>query len=189
MNSLSSGFFGLAMTLALAACGGGSAGTPGTGGGTTSTGDAETPPQGAANVQAWLATGVYKNWSCETAAHAARPPSPHGFDRVCSNAAIAGNAAGTAAWPVGAAAVKELFAALTDTTPGGYAVYLKTADDTTAGGAVWYWYEQPPGMSPLADGLGNSGNAMSICVSCHSLAGADAGTSPGSRDLVYTPVP
>jgi hypothetical protein len=181
MNALTTGFWGLTMTFALAACGGGGGGAGGSG----STGDAQTPAQGAANVQAWLAKGDYKSWSCESAVHAARPPSPHGFDRVCSNTAISSNASGTGAWPVGAAAVKELYGSLTDTTPGGYAVYLKTADDTTAGGAVWYWYEQPVGAtSPLADGLGNS-----ICVACHSSAGGDAGAFPDSRDLVYTPVP
>jgi hypothetical protein len=185
MNALTTGFWGLTMTFALAACGGGGGGAGGSG----STGDAQTPAQGAANVQAWLAKGDYKSWSCESAVHAARSPSPHGFDRVCSNGAISSNTSGTGAWPVGAAAVKELYTSTTAATPTGYAVYLKTADDTTAGGAVWYWYEQPPGESPLADGLGNSGNSMSICVACHALAGGDAGAFPNSRDLVYTPVP
>jgi hypothetical protein len=104
---------------------------------------------------------------------------------------IASNATGTGAWPVGAASVKELYNSVTDTTPAGYAVYLKTADDTSAGGAAWYWYEQPPMMSPVADGLGNSGGAMTICVACHSAAGSDAAHTPtsGGRDEVFTPVP
>jgi hypothetical protein len=186
MNALTTGLFGFTMTLALAACGSSSGGAGGSG----STGDAQTPAHGAANVPAWLAKGDYKSWSCETAVHAARSPSPHGFNRICSNTAISSNAAGTGAWPVGAAAVKELYATMTDTTPGGYAVYHKTADDTSAGGTVWYWYEQPVGTSVFADGLGDSGNPQTVCVACHSLSGSDTAhtPSPNGHDNVYTPV-
>jgi hypothetical protein len=135
--------------------------------------------------------GYYKSWTCESALHASRVPSPHGIDRVCSNTLIHGNATGTGAWPVGAASVKELYANMTDTTPSGYAVYLKTADDTSAGGAAWYWYEQPPMMAPVADGMGDSGGAKTICVGCHAAAGSDAmhTPTPGGRDQVYTAVP
>src|SRR3569832_2247891 len=107
MNALTTGFWALTMTFALAACGSSGGGS----GGSASTGDAQTPPQGAAAVQAWLAAGDYKSWSCETAVHAARSPSPHGFNRVCSNDVIAAHARESGAWPKGAAAVKELFAA------------------------------------------------------------------------------
>jgi hypothetical protein len=153
---------------------------------------------GAANVEAWLAAGSYKQWHSESAIHASRPPSPHGFDRVYSNAVINANASGTGAWPEGAAAVKELFGSATDTTPIGYAVYLKTQADS-AGGANWYWYERVPldsaaphdSKGVVADGLGNAGPAMTICVGCHAAAGSDAKhtPSPGGRDEVYTPVP
>jgi hypothetical protein len=180
---------------ALAACS--SSSSNGSGGTGASTGNAETPPEGAANVEAWLAGGDYKSWACEPAVHAARSPSPHGFNRICSNDVIASNATGTADWPVGAAAVKELYAAETDTTPVGYAVYLKTQADS-AGGANWYWYERVPLTSAaphdaqgvVADGLGSSGPAQTICVACHGAAGSDAAhtPSPGGRDEVYTPV-
>ena len=63
---------------------------------------AEFPPEGAAAVEAWLQTGSYKTWTCESAIHAARSPSPHRFNRICSNTLIAGNAAGSASWPKGA---------------------------------------------------------------------------------------
>ncbi len=187
MKALTTGFWGITMAAALAACGSSSSGT----GGSASTGDAQTPPQGATAVQAWLATGAYKSWSCESAVHAARSPSPHGFNRICSNTAISSNATGTAAWPVGAAAVKELYASMTDAAPTGYAVYHKTADDTSAGGAVWYWYEQPAGMAVFADGMGDTGTPNTVCVACHSLSGSDAAhtPSPGGHDNVYTPVP
>jgi hypothetical protein len=152
---------------------------------------------GAAAVEAWIKTGAYKSWHCESATHASRNPSVHSFNRICSNDAVANNATATAAWPQGAAAVKELYASLTDTTPVGYAVYLKTAADSAAG-ANWYWYERVPldSTAPhdangvVADGLGASGPAMSICVGCHSASGSDAAhtPSPNGHDEVYTPV-
>ncbi|MDP9152467.1 MAG: hypothetical protein M3O36_21280, partial [Myxococcota bacterium] len=149
-------------------------------------------------VEAWLAHGSYRSWHAEPAVHAARSPSPHGFNRIYSNEAINGAASGTTDWPAGAAAVKELYASATDTAPVGYAVYWKTQADS-AGGANWYWYERVPLDSPaphdangtVAEGLGSSGPAMTICVGCHAAAGSDPAhkPSPGGRDQVYTPVP
>lgn len=181
----------LSFTFLFVACGDDDAATP----------DAavvdQTPPTGAAAVEAWLTGGAYKSWSCEPAVHEARSPSPHGWNRICSNDAIATNVSGTAAWPMGAAAVKELYAAA-DGPIIGYAVYLKQAADS-AGGANWYWYERVPLDSPaphdsmgvVADGTGGSGTAMTICVGCHAAAGADVDHTPsvGGRDQVYTPVP
>ncbi len=161
-------------------------------------GTAQTPPMGAMPLEAWLAAGAYKQWHSEPAIHAQRSPSPHGFDRIYSNALINANATGTGPWPEGAAAVKELYATMTDTTPNGYAVYLKTQADS-AGGANWYFYERVPLSSAVphdangvvADGLGNVGTALTICVSCHGAAGSDANHTPsaGGRDEVYTPIP
>lgn len=166
----------------------GGTGTGGQGGQSTAS---QTPPEGATAVEAWLATGAYKQWHCEPALHASRDPSPHGFNRICSNDLVAATATGTTAWPKGAAAVKELFAKATDTTPGGYAVYLKTDTDSAAG-ANWYWYERLPATtSPVADGRGDSGAPKTICVGCHAAAGSDTAHTPsaGGRDEVYTPVP
>lgn len=157
----------------------------------------QTPPMGMANVEAWLATGAYKAWHCEPAIHASRAPSPHGFNHICSNDVIANNPSAAATWPEGAAAVKELYTATTDTVPVGYAVYLKTSADS-AGGDNWYWYERVPldSTAPhdangvVADGMGATGPANTICVGCHSAAGSDMAHTPstGSRDEVYTPV-
>jgi hypothetical protein len=170
--------------------------------GSGSSTSAQTPPMGQAALVPWLATGEYKKWHCESAPHAARSPSPHGFDRVCSNDLIATNATGTSDWPKGAAAVKEIYDSLTDKSIVGYAVYLKTEADS-AGGANWYFYESEPetgaaskDFTPtptngiVADGLGSSGTAKSICVACHMAAGSDAAHTPvpGGRDEVYTPV-
>jgi hypothetical protein len=168
--------------------------------------DAQTPPTtGRVDMQKWLADASYKTWACEPAPHALRSPSPHGanatgYNKICSNNLIASNAAGTGAWPQGAAAVKEIYDSPTATTPIAFAVYLKTGADSN-GGASWYWYEQvpvatDPSMVPhdsngvVADGKGGSGPAKDICVGCHIAAGSDAAHTPstGGRDQVYTPV-
>jgi len=159
--------------------------------------DDQTPPMGRVEIESWLADGVFKSWAAEPAIHPSRDPSPHGFNRIWSNDLIANNVAGTRAWPAGAAAVKELYASMTDPTPIGVAVYLKLADDSD-GGSNWYWYERVPLDHPaphdangvVADGTGGSGPALQICVGCHNAAGADAAHTPtaGGRDQVYTPV-
>jgi hypothetical protein len=163
-------------------------GAPGADDGAGQVGTAQTPPMGASNVVAWLATGQYKQWSCEPAVHASRGPSVHTpFDRVCSNDVLSAAAAdaGSGPWPEGAAEVKEIYMAMDDPTPtGGYAVSLKTSTDS-AGGANWYFYETFDGTL-YADGMGTS-----VCVGCHSLAGSSAAytTTVGARDFVFTPVP
>lgn len=161
-------------------------------------GDAsQTPPRGAKAIEAWLSAGSYKDWHCEDNLHESRAPSPHGYNRICSNDLIADHADEDGDWPTGAAAVKELFAGEDDTDPVGYAVYLKTERDSAAG-AGWYWYERVPldsaaphdAKGVVADGLGDEGPALSICVACHNAAGVDAAHTPtsGGRDQVYTPV-
>jgi hypothetical protein len=157
-----------------------------TGGG----GDAQTPPMtGFTDIEAWLADGHYMDWSCEAAAHAATiAVSPHGMQRICSNDLMSAHADGE--YPVGAAAVKELF--LDDGTLYGHAVSLHFEAGT--GGESWYWYEKVHADHPaphdangvVADGVGSSGAAQTICVSCHSAAGADA-EHPG-HDFVYVQV-
>jgi hypothetical protein len=104
--------------------------------------------------------------------------------RVCSNDVIANNATGSGPGANGAAAVKELYATTTDTTPGGYAVYPKTQTDS-AGGANWYFYG-----ALTVDGMGNDATVMATCTGCHLAAGSDAAhtPSPGGRDEVYAPV-
>ncbi|HVR63831.1 MAG TPA: hypothetical protein VMU50_18145 [Polyangia bacterium] len=161
----------------------------GGGGGDAGSGNAQTPPIGAAAIAPWLQQGLYKTWHCETAAHTARPPSPHNVDRVCSNDVIANNATSTAPWPAGAAAVKELYAQTTDTTPSGWAVYLKTAADS-ANGANWYYYGALTAGGANVDGMGSDPIVMPTCTSCHLAAGSDAAHTPstGGHDLVYTPV-
>lgn len=151
--------------------------------------NAQTPPTEARALEAWLGGGAYKSWQCEPEPHESRAPSPHGYNRICSNDLVSAHATESADWPNGAAAVKELFASADARTPNGYAVYLKTKSDS-AGGANWYWYERID-STVTADGFGNAGTAKSICVACHVAAGGDAAhtPTPGGRDQVYTPVP
>lgn len=157
----------------------------------------QTPPMGRAAVEAWLSRGSYLDWHCESKPHEFRAPSPHGFNRICSNDLLSESVKGDADWPKGSAAVKELYANADDEEPVGFAVYLKTSADS-AGGANWYWYERVPLDHPaphdkngvVADGMGDEGPAKSICVGCHVAAGSDAAHTPssGGRDQVYTPV-
>jgi hypothetical protein len=174
--------------------GGSSSTTPGeTGSDTEPTGGGEDetkvpPTSGHTDMQAWLMAGHYKNWKCETGVQDPIMISPHGKQRICSNAILSGHATQDE-YPVDSSAVKELYDEA-GTTIVGYAVYRHVKAGTDGGS--WYWYEQLPLDHPampdpmtgvIADGLGDSGNAMSICVACHSATGIDA-DHPG-HDFVY----
>lgn len=145
-------------------------------------GTADLPPTGLdADVTAWLARGDYKTgtWKCESAPHAARSPSPHGINRICSNKTLSEHGAGE--FPIGAAGVKELYDGAGAQIVG-YAVYRKMK---AGGGEAWYWWEQMGG-STVANGLGDTGVAKSVCVGCHAGAGSDSAHS--GHDQVYTQV-
>lgn len=164
------------------AAAGASGAAAGGGGSTGATGDAQTPPTGAAaDIDAWIAKGDYKSWKCEPEVHDSRSPSPHGKNRICSNDLL--SAAGEGEYPVGTASVKELYNE-TGTEIVGYAVYRKL---TAGGGESFYWYEVSSLLGGVvANGTGDQGTAKSICVGCHSAAGADANHS--GHDFVYTQV-
>jgi hypothetical protein len=179
------GWFAIAL-VGVVGCG--SSDTSGaSGGGAGATADpAQTPPEGDAAITSWLDAGYYMAWHCQAAAHASTPPSPHGFNRICSNDLLAG-AGATGDFPEGSSNVKELWDSVGGSVVG-HAVYLKTAADS-AEGASWYYFEFNPSISataPVADGLGDSGAAKSVCVGCHIAAGPSF--APTSRDFVYTQV-
>jgi len=151
----------LIVTLALAGCGGGTAGV--------GPGDPQTPPTGRAAIEQWLSQALYKSWKCEPAVHGPLfSYSAHGRTRICSNDPL--TAAGPGEFPVGSASVKELYDA-TEVMPIGYAV----SRHTSAGGSgnSWYWYEQ-----------GIEGQGASVCVSCHQTAGQDR----AGHDFVFVQV-
>ena len=144
-------------------------------------GDAQLPAIGdAATVLAWLDSGAYKAWACESERHAARPGSGHSSNRICSNAALSGHPDGAGEFPIGSAGVKELYNASGNVI--GFAMYRKLA---AGAGDSWWWYEGFRG-SVVANGRGDSGSAKSVCTGCHALAGSSA-TRTG-HDSVYTQV-
>lgn len=163
--------------------------------------DPELPPTtGFEDVEAWLGKGYYKAWHCEGGPHDARSPSPHGINRICNNAKLTGFTS-KSEYPVGAAAVKELYNADGGTIIG-YAVEVHTSAGTDT--SNWYWYERNPTLGApakngsaglVADGVGPSeGTAGTgteqICTGCHRAAGSDAAHDTNdSHDFVYTHVP
>lgn len=170
---------GLCLVLSLAACGGSDV-----------KGDSQTPPtSGRSDIEAWLTAGSYKAWKGETAVHAARSPSPHGQNRIYSNSLLSANASGE--YPVGSATVKELYDDAGKQIVG-YAVMLHTKAGKA--GDSWYFYERVPQSSAaphdangvVADGNGDQGASMTICVGCHSAAGSDSQHS--GHDFIYTQV-
>lgn len=158
------------LTLLITGCGT----DTGQGPGPSGAGDAQTPPAEATSLEAWLATGVYKAWACEAGPMDARPNGAHGRNRVCSNGLMSRHGAGE--YPVGSAAVKELFDGAGAVT--GYAVSRHFEAGTTAG--TWYWYERS-GSRVVADGV-----AAGLCTGCHSAAGTDARHQ--GHDFVYLQV-
>lgn len=146
----------------------------GQGPGPSGPGDAQTPPAGGAALDAWLATGAYKSWACESGPMSPRPNGAHGRNRVCSNGLAQLNSGGE--YAAGAASVKELYDGGTQLI--GYAVSRHTKAGKTPD--TWYWYEKLGGQVN-ADGIG-----VSSCNGCHSAAGSDA-THQG-HDYIYLQV-
>jgi hypothetical protein len=130
--------------------------------------DPQLPPRGHEDVMTWLAAGHYLSWSCEDAPHPARSGSGHGPNRICTNDALT-SFTGDGLYPVGAAAVKEVFNKAGEIRL--YAVYRKVA--AKSGGDSWYWYEGKGGNV-----IGN-GEGDGTCTGCHARA---------PQDNVYTVV-
>jgi hypothetical protein len=163
-----------------AGCPAADAGCPGKDGGASKDGgagasDPQTPPTGAeADIVAWIAKGDYKAWKSEPAVHDGRPISPHGKNRIFSNAKLSANGPGD--YPVGSASVKELYDGAGALS--GHAIGLKTK---ATGTDAWYWFEKV-GTAVYANAQGAPG-----CNGCHSAAGSDVAHS--GHDFVYTQVP
>jgi hypothetical protein len=130
--------------------------------------DPQLPPRGSRDLLDWVDAGHYLGWHCESAMHAPRPGSGHGPNRICSNDAIVA-ATGEGPYPVGAAAVKEVYN--DDGAIRVYAVYRKL--EAAAGGESWYWFEGD------RDGNFANGAGDGTCTGCHAAA---------PRDFVYTVV-
>ena len=126
------------------------------------------PPRGSNDLTAWIDAGYYRAWNCEPEAHAARAPSPHGRNRICSNDVL-GASTGPGPYPVGSAAVKEIFDSSGAISI--YAAYRKVADGD--GGDTWYWFEG------TRDDVAANGQGEGACTGCHSHA---------PRDFVFTAI-
>jgi hypothetical protein len=164
-----------------------------------SDGDEQRPPTtGRAAARAWLQAGAWRRWRCEATAHASMAPSPHSMNRICNNEVLA-NAPPGAPWPVGAASVKELRDNANPERVVGYALYLKARAETD--GAGWFWFEyvlpsealDPPAPreadGTVAEGYGDRGGALDVCVNCHRRSGSNDAGLMGYGDFVYTRVP
>lgn len=134
----------------------------------------EVPVEGEA-LNAWLQTGSYLDYPAEAEVH--RSSGPHGagvrtfFNPILDRA----TRAGLTEWPVGSAAIKELYDSGGNLD--GWAVEVKVNEDSSVGtlGGGWYWYEvlsTDPSASPVADGTG-----VRLCAGCHS-GGVDFMTTP-----------
>lgn len=128
-------------------------------------------------IEAWLATKAYTRWKCEPSPHPRRAGSGHAQNRICSNGAL--SAHGDGEYPVGAASVKELFDGSGNIN--GYATLLKVR---SGGVESFYWYERI-GAGVVANGMGDSGSAKSVCTGCHDGAGKNGQTG---HDGVFTQV-
>jgi hypothetical protein len=165
----------LVVSMACAACDGGSAGLavdaaltpPADAAVVLDPGTPELPPMGQASLEAWLMAAHHRSWACESTISAARLNGAHGRHRICSNRLLV-ESTGSGTYPVGAASVKEMYDQRDQ--PNGYAVGIKVAPG--AGASTWYWYERTGRSAtsrPVADKI-----AEKICgPDCHAAAPRD----------------
>jgi hypothetical protein len=113
----------------------------------------------------WLVARGYQDLPAESAPHASS--GPHGRVRTFLSPGLAASlAAGNESHPRGVGAVKELY---DGDDVRGWAVEVKV-EESSAGGAGWYWYEvfgTAANAEPVVDGTGADG-----CTGCHGR-GAD----------------
>lgn len=140
----------------------------------------QVPPATSGGLDAWMASSPWMGWTCEPAPREARPSSPHQTVRVCENDVLttARAVGGTGDFPVGAAAVKEMYyqGAI-------WAVAIAVRGKPGIGGDSWFWWRKVlDGTETPAITHADYGDAF--CAGCH--AGAASG---GGRDFIFTSVP
>jgi hypothetical protein len=156
-----------------AAAGGGASGAGAGAGGMPGPQPGGAPPAKLADVEAFLTSGAYlpendANWLCGEKGQIVVGISPHtktdgtSIARICATKSVADDSNFVATgpnkgWPVGIAAVKEIF-----DDPSNpdvllrYAYYTKTKD-------AWYWYEGFPDRPGEPD----VGLSLAPCETCH----------------------
>lgn len=127
---------------------------------------------------AWLQSRAYEQYPNDGMIHPSN--SAHGGAvKVFFNEALdASVKANSAAHPKGSVSVKELYNADMSQLRG-WAVSIKTQDDSGDRGQGWYWYEvfsTTSGASPVAAGQG-----VGLCAGCHSGAARDNVFWPDSQ--------
>lgn len=146
---------------------GGEAGMGGAGGGGgmggMGGGNSGVVPTPSMELFPWLQAGNYMGFKAESAIHAST--GPHGMNvRTFLNPTLFDAlTAGSTNFPIGSAAVKELWGNGSKLL--GWAVTVKVQADS-ANGAGFYWYENystTDPSSPVADGTG-----VGLCTGCHS---------------------
>lgn len=116
----------------------------------------------------YLSAGTYRNFvTSESVTHPSAGPHP-GYGRpvrVYMNYEMASSLeAGNEEHPMGASIVKEMFEP-DGTTLSGWAVLVKTQEETDAGnGYFWYEVTSPTDSSAI---MGDAGNGQQLCVGCH----------------------
>ena len=129
-------------------------------------------PANSAELFPWLQAGNYMGFKAESAKHASL--GPHGMNVLTfvNPTLFDALSAGSTNFPVGSAAVKELWGNGSKLL--GWAVFVKIQADS-ANGNGFYWYENystTDPSSPVADGTG-----VGLCAGCHST-GTDFFKSP-----------
>jgi hypothetical protein len=138
---------------------------------------AQVPPATSDGLDAWIAGQPWNAWTCEPAPRPPRLNSPHDTVRVCENRLLTG-AGAASELPVGAAAVKEMYA--------GGAVWSYTIavrGKPGAGGDKWFWWRKVIDGSSQPS-VTNAAYGEAFCSGCH--AGASA---MGGRDSIFTTLP
>ncbi|MFO0666812.1 MAG: hypothetical protein U0174_22870 [Polyangiaceae bacterium] len=131
--------------------------------------DAETPPTGrAADIQSWITKGTFEAWACETTVGNPGPGSPHERSRGCENAKMAAQGKSISEYPVGSAAVRELYDSTGEVVTGHViSVHVKAGKSPD----TWFWYEEKKGTVTMKS-LGTEGEpAHATCNACHVAAG------------------
>lgn len=124
-------------------------------------------PLGGDELLTWLEGGGYADWQAESAVHESAGPHFGGVRTFVGPCMATSLGAGNDEHPVGAAAVKELYADGDEIL--GWSVMIKT--DAGVQAETWWWYEWYEG-GVLAEGQG-----IGVCANCHS-GGSDYFLSP-----------
>lgn len=126
--------------------------------------DADAAPTDPAAAQAWLQAFAYRTWPPQTEV---RATGEHGGERLFFNHLLADSwRAGATEHPIGAAAVRELYASDLRRLKG-FALMVKTGASGTVGEG-WFWFEVFGTDADATPTVAEHG--ARVCVGCHAHA-------------------